>query len=147
MNITTKDYDDIKEILLEKGQYAFVELSCEVKQNKDNTGNNLIVEAKFIGNPPLTTTAGGEVNYDGKTIRQYVSLVRKDNYDPDIQVKRIAQACNYSGHGRIQLSDIDGKFCKIKIGINPATDKYAESNSIAGYFPIKEEDNFVPPAF
>ena len=110
MDITTKDYDDIKEILLEKGQYAFVELHCEVKQNKDNTGNNLIIEA-------------------------------------DIQVKRIAQACNYTGHGRIQLSDIDGKFCKIKIGINPATDKYAESNSIAGYFPIKEEDNFVPPAF
>lgn len=148
MEITTESLDNIKEILIEKGQFAFVELHAEVKPKKDGSGNNLVIDAKLVGNPPLTMTNGETAECDGRSLRTWISLTKSEkNPNPDNNVKKVAVACGMTENRRVMLEDIDEKYCKIRIGIQPARDNFAESNTIASWYPITAEDDFVAPAF
>lgn len=138
--------------LLAEGVY-FVECTeAEVKPKKTGDGNNLLLVFKVL-DEYVTTAKNVEQKNNGYTLRQYVSLTAKQgsSYNPDQQLALLADAISGFGQpgladpDRLQLEDLKGACLKLKVGIQQATDKFDAQNTIKGWLPITENDNFVKP--
>ena len=58
----------------------------------------------------------------------------------------VADAIGLPKDADLDLDDIQGKYVKIKLGIRSATDTNDESNNVKALLPIKDTDDFTPPA-
>lgn len=118
----------------------------QIKPNKSGTGQNLVI--------PITIVSKELFTFDGKPLEnrgqvkltQYVSLVPKENYNPDQRLKEVAVACKVPEDKQdFEVSDVRG-FIKVKVVYNKPQGQFGDGNSIARFLPIKDSDNFNPDA-
>ena len=136
--------------LLAEGVYFAEIISAEIKPKKSESGENLSLKFKIL-DEEVVTSKNETIKNNGYTLNQYVSLTAKpgSSYDPDQQLARLADAISGFGQAglsdpdKLQLEDLQGACLKLKIGISQATEKYSAQNTVKGWLPIEESDNFV----
>ena len=156
MDLTTKPLSEIdREVfpMLAEGVYFAECTNAEIKPKKNGDGNNLLLTFQIL-DETVVTAKNVEIKNNGYQLRQYISLDSRpgSNYDPDQQLALLADAI--SGFGQpgltdpevLQLEDLKGACLKLRVGISQATEKFDAQNTIKGWLPITEEDNFVKPA-
>lgn len=148
MKLNTKSLKEIERgfpVLAE--QVLFAELNAEIKPKKNGDGQNLEVNCRIL-NEEVLKKDGSTLNNDkGKlTFKYFVSLVPTAQYDPDKSLAMIADAIKLPEDADLDIEDIQGKYVKIKLGIQPARDGRDEQNNVRALLPIKDTDDFTPPA-
>ena len=148
MKLNTKSLKDVERgfpVLAE--QVLFAELNAEIKPKKNGDGQNLEVNCRVLDEEVTKKDGSFLPNTKGKLIFKYfVSLVETPNYDPNKSLAMIADAIGLDEDADLDIEDIQGKYVKIKLGIQPAKDGRDEQNSVKAMMKIKDSDNFVPPA-
>ena len=149
MKLNTKNLNDIDTSFpIFAKQVLFAQLEACLKPNKKGTGNNLEIKAHILDQTIALKDGGTSSNEQGKvTLIRNMSLVRTENYDPDKTLAFLAKAIfgDEPVPEEFGVEHIHGAYCKIKVGITPATAQYGEKNEIASFLAITEEDNFVEP--
>lgn len=150
MKLNTKPLKDIEFgfPVLSSGTYYAKTTSRAVKPNKAGTGNNLVLEFQIL-DPEVIKHDGTKTENKGQIkLTSYIGLVATDKYDPNSRIKELAVA---SGRDKDSEDDFDvddiAEFMKLKISYKAAEGQYGEGNSIDGYKPITDADQFVPPTF
>lgn len=148
MKLNTKSLKDVERgfpVLAE--QVLFAELNAEIKPKKNGDGQNLEVNCRVLDEEVTKKDGSFLPNTKGKlTFKYFVSLVETPNYDPNKSLAMIADAIGLDEDADLDIDDIQGKYVKIKLGIQPAKDGRDEQNSVKAMMRIKDSDNFVPPA-
>jgi len=148
MKLNTKSLKDVERgfpVLAE--QVLFAELNAEIKPKKNGDGQNLEINCRVLDEEVTKKDGSFLPNTKGKlTFKYFVSLVETPNYDPNKSLAMIADAIGLDEDADLDIEDIQGKYVKIKLGIQPAKDGRDEQNSVKAMMRIKDSDNFVPPA-
>lgn len=150
MKLNTKSLNEIERgfpILAE--QVLFAQLSSEIKPSK-NTGNDILVITCRILDEEVMKKDGTPMKNEGAKLKftYNVSLAATEKYNPDTMLAQIADAITKEGDEPLDELDSDmiqDAYCKVKLGIRPANEKYNESNYVKALLPIKGSDNFTPP--
>lgn len=148
MKLNTKSLADVQRgfpVLAE--QVLFAELHAEVKQKKNSDGQNLEIDCRILNDEVVKKDGSPMSNANGKlSFRYFISLQPTEKYDPNISLAMVADAIGLPKDADLDLDDIQGKYVKIKLGIRSATDTNDESNNVKALLPIKDTDDFTPPA-
>lgn len=150
MKLNTKPLKDIEFgfPVLAAGTYFARVIGRAVKPNKASTGNNLVLEFQILDDT-IVKHDGTKIENKGQIkLTSYIGLVATDKYDPNTRIKELAVA---SGRDKDSEDDFDvddiAEYMKIKVSYKAAEGQYGEGNSIDGYKPITDADQFSPPAF
>ena len=112
--------------------YAITDV--EVKRNKADTGDNLIVRYKLI-DEKITLRSTGELidNTGNAVITRYIAFP-KDESDVEAeerfnrQVKELGVACGIAEDADVAIEDINGKIVKVKVGFEAGDGGYPDKN-------------------
>lgn len=128
MALNTKTLKDVEtsQPVIEDGIYH-ARLSCVLKENNAKTGNNLVLTHEIID--PANRKDTGEPVGRSIKITQYISLVPTEKYDPDENLRRIAEAVGHNLNEPLELEHIEGMVCRVVIG-SESDEKYGEQNRI-----------------
>lgn len=150
MKLNRKKLDEVQDKypVFADGTY-FAKLEVEVTENKAKTGHNLKVKARLVADE-LFDREGNEMQNRNFVVNQYHSLVPTDEYDPDNTIKQLANAVGIpeevqNSEDGVTVEMLNGKYCKVILGYQAATEKYGESNTIKKYVAITEDDEFNAP--
>lgn len=140
----------LRPVLADQTVFAVLK-KAELKPTQSG-GQGLNVECRVL-NPRIVLNDGKEIDNFGVSLFRFISLTPTEKYNPDKTIKELAIAVG------IETDDIEveqlnqpGLFLKLRVKYKAAgTDKksgksFPEGNEIAGFLPIKPEDNFTPPA-
>lgn len=150
MKLNTKPLKDI-EIgfpVVADGTYFAKVLKKDVVPNKAGTGNNLLIQVQILDDK-LIKRDGTQIENRGQLkLTRYIGLVPSDSYDPNTMIKELAIA---SGKDKDSEDDFDtddiAEFLKVKLTYKAPEGQYQEGNDVSRFYPIKDTDNFTPPAF
>lgn len=137
--------------LVESGVYFAQIMSAEVVDSKKTEGGqNLKLEVMLLNDELPFRENGSVVTKHNKGVRitRYISLTPSEKYNPDTTLAEISRAITREGEAEkddLELENLQGAYCKVKVAIRPATDKYNAANDLARFLPIKSEDNFIEP--
>lgn len=150
MKLNTAPLKDIEygmPVLADGTYFAKIDDSkVQIKANKSNTGNNLVVPVTIISKEMFTFDGKPLENRGQIKLTMYVSLVPTTDYNPDGRLKELAVACHVPEDKQdFEVADVRG-FVKVKVVYNKPQGQFGDSNSIARFLPIKDSDNFNPDA-
>lgn len=139
MGLNTKNLKEVEtsQPVIEDGLYH-ARLKCEQQENKAKTGMNLVVDHEIID--PANRKDTGEPVGRKIIIRQYVSLVETEKYDPNENLRRIAEAIGHNLEEELEESHINGAVCRVKVG-SESDEKYGEQNRIKNW--AEKDPEFV----
>lgn len=156
MKLNTKALADVEigiPVIAEGVYHARID-KVEVKANKGKDGNNLVLTVKILDNPVLTHKEGKEIENKGQIVcSRYVSLKPTPDYDPDRRLKELAVAIKHPPEADLGVEDLKGKLCMVKMvhrdrrKDEDTGKEYPESNDIARFTPMEDDDTFTPPPF
>ena len=147
MKLNTTNLADVElgQPVFAEGTYHALIKNAEVKPNKQNTGNNLVLEYALT-EPILLGKDGKEHQNKGKyALTLYVSLVPKDNYDPNQRLKELSLAIGNAESDDLELDQLKGKPVMVKLGIKAAEGQYREGNEIQRTTKRSADDMFQDP--
>jgi hypothetical protein len=132
--------------VIAKGVYFARIVKTELKPNKSNTGNNLVIQCQLLEPTLFRNADATEFKNNGMKLTRNLSLVPTANYDPDKNLKELSVAIGNPSEKDLNMEDLLNKTCKIRVTVrekrqDPATgQEYPESNDIGGFSPIKDDE-------
>lgn len=137
MALNTKNLKEVEtsQPVIEDGMYH-VRLKCELKENNAKTGNNLLITATLLD--PANRKDTGEPVERKIVLMNYTSLVETPKYDPNENLRRIADAVGHDLDQPLEEEHINGAVVKVKVGTE-TSEEYGEQNRIKTW-ELKDDD-------
>ena len=162
MKLNTQSLADVQlgTPLLAEGIY-FVRIrpkdGVKVEENKAKDGQVLKLSMQIL-NEQVTTYEDSKVLNNEKqfmVLWSNISLATtyaEDGttvkYDPSVRLKELGIAIGLpEDFDDLDTTDLEGKCLKVQVKHRPAKDGYNAQNEVSRYLVIKDEDDFVVPAF
>ena len=139
MGLNTKNLKDVETRMpvIEDGIYH-ARLSCILKENNAKTGNNLVITHEILD--PMNRKDNGEPLERTVKLTSYVSLVETEKYDPNENLRRIAEAVEHPLDKPLELEHIEGMVVQVKVG-SETSEKYGEQNRVVSW--MAKDDAFI----
>lgn len=141
LNTTPLAEVDVSFKILADGMYA-ARLSAECKPNKAGTGQVVHITCKLLA-AELVTRDGDTFENRGFSLKSFISLEAKENYNPNETLKKWALALELDEDSDIQLEDFQGADVALQVVYKPESQgkdgkTYPEGNDVKGYYPLSE---------
>jgi len=124
---------------LPSGWYAMQIVNSEMRATKDKDGHYLWIEYEMM--------EALHPDYKGRKAWQQLNLDNPNTETVRISNSQLSSICRSVGVMQVQDSNqLHGKPLSIKLGVEPATEKYKAKNVVNAYAPINEHFGTNPAA-
>jgi len=141
MKLNTKKLDQVAygRVVVATGSYL-CRISGVIEPNKAKTGNNYKVEHTLLDRELVTSEGVQVLNPGNVNVTKWIGLQPSEKYDPDRLIKELAVAAGvYSDDSDVNTEDLEGKLVLVKLKHRKAEGANPESNDVAGWLPLSDE--------
>jgi len=131
------DYEDLKFVVLPKGDYKAFIGNSDVKQNKKRTGMLLVLDFAIISDNP---------NYEGVVIKEFLNIQHTNKTAENIGRQKLATIQRKAGFMEtlVDSAQLHGRPIILKLDIEKDNEG-KERNKIAGYKSKTETQDIKKP--
>ena len=147
MPLNTKNLTDVEvtQPIVEDGLYH-ARVTAKEEPNKVKDGTNLVLDIELIDENICRRDNGEQIERVIR-LRHWTSLKRTEKYDPDENLRKLADGFGVDlteTGGNVEIDHFHEQVVQVQLGYEAASEKYGESNRVIKFLP--KSDDFIDPA-